>query len=50
MQSMSVFLTVTGTNKVHGTMLKKKVKEQTQTSGYAMWFTAGGAIREPQNS
>jgi len=19
------------------------------TSGYAMWFTAGGAIREPQN-
>jgi len=25
----------------------KELRERLGTSGYAMWFTAGGAIREP---
>jgi len=29
--------------------LHKSSKQMYKISGYAMWFTAGGAIREPQN-
>jgi len=31
------------------TQKEGKKENLIKTSGYAMWFTAGGAIREPQN-